>query len=218
MGAGSQGFGRMNPPNITVIDYGMGNLWSVLSALRYLGSNPIISSDPDEIVSADALLLPGVGSFRKAMTSLQKNGLDQAIVEAVHIKGTKILGICLGMQLLGLSSTEDGNTIGLGLIPTKVDKFTIKEVGTNKIPHIGFDSVKIQPESRLFKGLKNDADFYFVHSYRLLPNDLKGKATICNYGIDFLAAYEQDNLYATQFHPEKSQTNGLILLHNFLSK
>jgi len=206
----------MSPPNITVIDYGMGNLWSVLSALRYLGSNPIISSDPDEIVSADALLLPGVGSFRKAMTSLQKNGLDQSIVEAVHSKGTKILGICLGMQLLGASSTEDGNTIGLGLIPTKVDKFTIKEVGANKIPHIGFDVVQSEPNWSLFKGLKNAADFYFVHSYRLLPAALSGNCAICNYGVDFLAAYEKNNIFATQFHPEKSQTNGLILLKNFL--
>ena len=206
----------MSPPNITVIDYGMGNLWSVLSALRYLGSNPIISSDPDEIVSADALLLPGVGSFRKAMTSLQKNGLDEAIVEAVHSKGTKILGICLGMQLLGASSSEDGNTIGLGLIPTKVDKFTIKEVGANKIPHIGFDVVQSEPNWSLFKGLKNAADFYFVHSYRLLPTALSGNCAICNYGVDFLAAYEKNNIFATQFHPEKSQTNGLILLKNFL--
>ena len=206
----------MSPPNITVIDYGMGNLWSVLSALRYLGSNPIISSDPDEILSADSLLLPGVGSFRKAMTTLQKNGLDQAIVEAVHSKGTKILGICLGMQLLGASSTEDGNTIGLGLIPTEVDKFTIKEVGSNKIPHIGFDVVQSEPNWSLFKGLKNAADFYFVHSYRLLPTALSGNCAICSYGVDFLAAYEKNNIFATQFHPEKSQTNGLILLKNFL--
>lgn len=204
-------------PNITVIDYGMGNLWSVSSALRYLGSNPIVSSDPDEIVRADALLLPGVGSFRKAMSFLQKNGLDQAIVEAVHSKGIKILGICLGMQLLGASSTEDGNTIGLGLIPAEVDKFSIEEVGANKVPHIGFDGVQSEPNWSLFKGLKNGADFYFVHSYRLLPTDLSGNCAICNYGVDFLAAYEKNNIFATQFHPEKSQTNGLVLLKNFLS-
>ena len=209
-------FGGMNPPKITVIDYGMGNLWSVLSALRYLGSNPLISIDPDEIIHADALLLPGVGSFRQAMASLQKKGLDQAIVEAVHSKGTKILGICLGMQLLAASSTEDGNTIGLGLIPAEVDKFTIKEVGTKKVPHIGFDVVQSGSDSTLFKGLKNAADFYFVHSYRLLPAALNGNCAICNYGVDFLAAYERDNIFATQFHPEKSQTNGLILLKNFL--
>ena len=208
----------MSDPNITVIDYGMGNLWSVLSAIRYLGSNPVVSRDPDEIVRADTLLLPGVGSFRKAMISLQKNGLDQAIVEAVQTKGTKILGICLGMQLMSLSSTEDGNTVGLGLIPAEVDKFSVKEVGVKKIPHIGFDVVQSQSEWSLFAGLKNSSDFYFVHSYRLLPTALSGNCAICNYGVDFLAAYEKNNIFATQFHPEKSQTNGLMLLKNFLMR
>jgi len=206
----------MSSPNITVIDYGMGNLWSVLSALSYLGSNPIISSDPDEIVRADALLLPGVGSFRRAMSSLKENGVDQAIVEAVKSKGIKILGICLGMQLLSEGSTEDGTTSGLGLIHTMTDKFSIEEVGANKIPHIGFDGVWSESNWPLFKGLKNISDFYFVHSYRLLPVGLNGNSATCNYGIDFLAAYEKDNIFATQFHPEKSQTNGLILLNNFL--
>ena len=107
----------MNSPEVTVIDYGMGNLWSVLSALRYLGCNPLISADPDEIADAESLLLPGVGSFRKAMIALIKQGLDQAIIEAVKTKGSKILGICLGMHLLGSSSSEDGDTVGLGLIP-----------------------------------------------------------------------------------------------------
>jgi glutamine amidotransferase len=206
----------MNNSSITVIDYGMGNLWSVISALRYLGANPMISGDPEEIVRADALLLPGVGSFRKAMSYLQKNGLDQAIIEAVQIKGTKILGICLGMQLLGVSSTEDGNTSGLGLIPAEVKKFNLGEVGGNKIPHIGFDVVHSKTNSPLFKGLKNFSDFYFVHSYRILPVALSGNCAICNYGIDFLAAYDKNNIFATQFHPEKSQTNGLALLENFL--
>lgn len=204
--------------NITVIDSGMGNLWSVSSALHYLGCNVLTSDDPEVIVKADTLLLPGVGSFRRAMSALRKNGLDQAIIEAVQGRGIKILGICLGMQLMGISSSEDGHTLGLGLIPTRVDKFTANEVGANKIPHIGFDLVKSKPESRLFKGLNNSSDFYFVHSYRLLPTDLCGITAICNYGTNFLAAYEQDNIFATQFHPEKSQTNGLILLQNFLSQ
>lgn len=203
---------------ITVIDYGMGNLWSVLSALRYLGCTPTISGDPDEIANADALLLPGVGSFRKAMGALKQKGLDQSIIEAVHTKGSKILGICLGMQLMGSSSTEDGDALGLGLIPNSVDKFIPQEIGANKIPHIGFDLVCSQPDSRLFRGLPHAADFYFVHSYRMLPVGLSGKPAICNYGTEFLAAYEKDNIFATQFHPEKSQTNGLILLRNFLAQ
>ena len=203
---------------VTVIDYGMGNLWSVMSALQYLGCDPVISGEPNEITAADTLVLPGVGSFRKAMLVLKQRGLDQAIIEAVRNNGRKILGICLGMQLMGTSSSEDGNTVGLGLIPTAVDKFSPQEVVTNKIPHIGFDLVTGNPEARLFQGLTNAADFYFVHSYRMLPAGLKGKVSTCNYGTDFLAAYEQDNIFATQFHPEKSQTNGLILLKNFLAQ
>jgi glutamine amidotransferase len=208
----------MNKSSITVIDYGMGNLWSVLSALRYLGSNPTVSSDPDAIATAGTLLLPGVGSFRKAMIALRQRGLDQAIVEAVQTNGSKILGICLGMQLMGCSSSEDGNTVGLGLIPNAVNRFMPREIGVNKVPHIGFDLVSSHPQARLFQGLTNAADFYFVHSYRMLPTGLSGKKATCNYGIEFLAAYEQDNIYATQFHPEKSQTNGLILLRNFLAQ
>jgi glutamine amidotransferase len=208
----------MSKPTVTVIDYGMGNLWSVLSALRYLGCNPIVSGDPDQIVSADSLILPGVGSFRKAMMALQDKFLDDAIIETVQTRGTKILGICLGMQLMGTSSSEDGNTPGLGLIKSVVEKFSLQEIGTNKIPHIGFDLVHSQPDSNLFKGLQQAADFYFVHSYRMLPADLVGKKAICDYGVEFLAAYEQDNIFAAQFHPEKSQTNGLILLKNFLAQ
>ncbi len=208
----------MSMKNVTVIDYGMGNLWSVLSALRYLGCNPIVSGDPDQIVSADSLILPGVGSFRKAMMALQEKFLDRAIIETVQTKGTKILGICLGMQLMGISSSEDGNTPGLGLIESVVEKFSLQEIGANKIPHIGFDVVHSQPDSNLFKGLRRAADFYFVHSYRMLPADLVGERAICDYGVEFLAAYEQDNIFATQFHPEKSQTNGLILLRNFLAE
>jgi len=208
----------MNKKNVTVIDYGMGNLWSVLSALRYLGCNPIVSGDPHQIASADSLILPGVGSFRKAMMALQDKFLDQAIIETVQTKGTKIFGICLGMQLMGNSSSEDGDTPGLGLIKSVVEKFTPEEIGANKIPHIGFDLVHSQSDSHLFKGLQQAADFYFVHSYRMLPVDLAGKKAICDYGVKFLAAYEQDNIFAAQFHPEKSQTNGLILLKNFLAQ
>jgi glutamine amidotransferase len=208
----------MSKRNITVIDYGMGNLWSVLSALRYLGCNPKVSDNSSEIAAAESLLLPGVGSFRKAMLALNQRGLDQAIIEAVQTKGRKILGICLGMQLMGTSSSEDGYTAGLGLIPTAVDKFLPHEIGVNKVPHIGFDLVTSHADARLFQGLTSAADFYFVHSYRMLPAGLDGMVATCNYRTDFLAAYEKDNIFATQFHPEKSQSNGLILLKNFLAQ
>ena len=208
----------MSKSKVTIIDYGMGNLWSVLSAFHYLEIDANIASDPEGVINADTLVLPGVGSFRNAMGGLKKNGLDQAIIEAVKVRGIKILGICLGLQLLGTKSAEDGNTAGLGLIDAGVERFTFEEVGDNKIPHVGFDLVKSQNEWPLFEGLKKVTDFYFVHSYRMLPNGLSGKKAICNYGVDFLAAYEKDNVFATQFHPEKSQSNGILFLKNFMAQ
>lgn len=202
--------------NLIVVDYGMGNIWSVLNALRYLGAVPQVSNDPDKVLKADVIILPGVGSFRKAMETLKSSGLDQAMIEAVKSGGVKILGICLGMQLLGSHGTEDGEIDGLGLIKNKVVKFTENELGRNKIPHIGFNSVSLSEKKGLFQNLPDNPDFYFVHSYRLLPEGLAGRIAICSHGIDFLAAFEVDNICGTQFHPEKSQTNGLILLKNFL--
>jgi glutamine amidotransferase len=207
----------MSRPRLTIIDYGMGNLWSVHSALRYLGCDAQVSADPAEVRRADTLLLPGVGSFRKAMNTLRHAGLDEAILEAVRVKGSKMLGICLGMQLLGVRGSEDGDTAGLGLLPVTVDRFTTQEIGARKLPHIGFDAVRCATGSRLLRGLPQSADFYFVHSYRMLPEIARGQSSTCEYGVDFMAAYEHENVYATQFHPEKSQTNGLMLLRNYLA-
>jgi glutamine amidotransferase len=207
----------MRSRNVTIIDYGMGNIWSVASALKYLNCSIEVTSDPDLVKGADVLLLPGVGSFRKAMMSLRSLFLDEAIIESVQRRGGKILGICLGMQLLGSESSEDGKTTGLNLIPTPVAEFSVSDVGVKKIPHIGFDQVLGNADSKLFHGLQENPDFYFVHSFKMNPVDLPGKVSTCNYGTEFLAAYENENVFATQFHPEKSQTNGLILLKNFLT-
>ena len=203
-------------PQVIIVDYGMGNLWSVSSALNFLGADPIISSNPTEITKADAVLLPGVGSFRLAMQALADKNLDEAIKETVQIKQRKILGICLGFQMLAESSTEDGMTAGLGCIPTPVESFSVQELEGGKLPHIGFNRVRLPNSSSLFDGFKAAEDFYFVHSYRLLAQALPGNKAICSYGIDFLAAYEHENVFGAQFHPEKSQTNGLRLLANFL--
>jgi glutamine amidotransferase len=202
---------------VIIVDYGMGNLWSVLSALRYLGAEPIVSGDPAEVAGADALVLPGVGSFHRAMHALHSRGLVEALSEAVVNRRSKILGICLGMQLLAQSGKEDGECQGLGFIPGTVERFTPQELGPLKVPHIGFNQVTASPRSRLFAGVASPADFYFVHSYRLLNRTSSGEAGLCRYGIEFLVAYEHDNIFATQFHPEKSQTNGLLLLNNFLT-
>jgi len=201
---------------VVVVDYGVGNLWSVVSALDFLGADPVISSNPAEIINADSVLLPGVGSFRLAMQSLIEKNLDEALKEAVQIRQRKILGICLGFQLMALSSTEDGMTAGLGFIPAPVESFSALELEGRKLPHIGFNEIRLPESSFLFDGFKASDDFYFVHSYRLLAQALPGKKAICNYGIDFLAAYEYENVFGAQFHPEKSQTNGLRLLANFL--
>jgi imidazole glycerol-phosphate synthase subunit HisH len=200
----------------TIVDYGMGNIWSVLSALRYLGNEAVVSCDPDHVSKANCLILPGVGSFRAAMDQIRQAGMDEAILEAVKSRGGKILGICLGMQLLGAHGTEDGETTGIGLIPNRVDKFTSEETGQKKIPHIGFNNTHFSERDGLFGNFPNTADFYYVHSYRMLPTDPTARIATCSYGIEFLAAFELENICGTQFHPEKSQTNGLILLKNFL--
>lgn len=206
----------MTNNTVTIVDYGMGNICSVVSAFNYLGCDALVVSDPDLVASADTLVLPGVGSFRKAMASLREQELDLALEHAILNRGRKILGICLGMQLLGERGLEDGETHGLGLIPAAVERFSIDEVRGSKIPHVGFNSVNVPPGSRLMAGLPAEADFYFVHSYRMLPDGVPGLAANCVYGVEFLAAYEHANIFATQFHPEKSQSNGLLLLKNFI--
>jgi len=201
---------------VIIIDYGMGNIWSVQSAFGYLGASSKVCSDPEEIAKATKLILPGVGSFRRAMESLQRTGLAEAILEAVKRRGTPLLGICLGMQLLGTSGTEDGKTMGLGLVDQVVEPFRPEELAGRKTPHIGFNRVVAAQGSRLLQGLNEGADFYFVHSYRMLPKIPGALVSCCNHGVNFAATVEKGNVYGTQFHPEKSQTNGLALLKNYL--
>lgn len=194
----------------------MGNLLSVVNALQFLGADARISANPSEIASADALVLPGVGSFRAAMSALRNQRLDEGIREAVDIRQRNILGICLGFQMLAEFGTEDGGAEGLGYLPGTVDHFNRETASSLKLPHIGFNRVWFSNEAPLFRGLESCADFYFVHSYRLLPEGVEGSVATANYGETFVAAYSRDNIFGAQFHPEKSQTNGLILLRNFL--
>lgn len=201
---------------VTIVDYGMGNIWSVQSALRYLGAAPVTTSKPEEVVDAEALVLPGVGSFRRAMESLRAKGLDQAILQAVKSRSCPLLGICLGMQLLGSWGTEDGKTPGLGLVDLRVERFTPGELAGLKVPHIGFSPVEPASGSLLFRNLTEAPDFYFVHSYRMLSSGDSILVSKCRHGVDFVAAIEAGNIFGVQFHPEKSQTNGLHLLRNFL--
>jgi imidazole glycerol-phosphate synthase subunit HisH len=206
----------MKTHEVTVIDYGIGNVWSVMSALKYLGVKAELVSDPERIANSSTLILPGVGSFKKGMEALEKNGIDKAILNAVVNNKAKILGICLGMQLMGSYGSEDQGSSGLGLVANRVDRFTAEELNGHKIPHVGFHSVEFSEKKGLFRELGDSSDFYFVHSYRMHVEGMEGRYATCTYGTEFLAAFQVRNICGAQFHPEKSQTNGLLLLRNFL--
>ena len=207
----------MKKINVGIVNYGMGNIKSIENSLLYLGCRFKVLSNPDKISSYSHLILPGVGSFKKAIENLKINGLHQAIQECANNKGINLLGICLGMQLLCESSSEGGFTKGLSLIKNKVETFTQKEIGNKKIPHVGFNQVKIEKDSSLFKNINDNSDFYFDHSFRIIQNKNLQNVQTCEYGTKFVASFEKDNIYGTQFHPEKSQSNGLTLMYNFLN-
>ena len=198
---------------IVIIDYGMGNIKSITSALKYLGvAEIVLSHDSLEIETADKIILPGVGSFSEAMQNIKKFKLDKILKKVVIEDKKPILGICLGMQLMATSSTEDGLNEGLNFFSADVRKFDIVDL---KVPHVGFNQVQSNENTRLYSGLESLSDFYFTHSfYMQSSSDIN--ESICNYGLNFIASYELDNIAGVQFHPELSQTNGLKLLDNFI--
>lgn len=196
---------------IAIIDYGMGNLASVGNAFAKLGYETKISQDPDEILRADKVVLPGVGAFGDAIKNIRKLGLDQTLQE-IRQRQTPLLGVCLGYQLLFSESYEDGVHQGLDLIKGRVEKLQLP--AEYKVPHMGWNSIDIKPQSNLFKGIPSGSYFYFVHSYHVIPDDEVMAATT-EYGIKIVCAIEQDKIMATQFHPEKSSDIGLRVLKNF---
>jgi len=202
--------------DIVIVDYGMGNIHSVFNAFSFLGCKVKLSSDPEVILKAPKLVLPGVGSFRAAMARLDSLFISDAIKQAVTTNGSTILGICLGLQLLAESSSEEAETSGLALVNGKIGEFTNLGSELVKIPHVGFDQVDVASGSKLMDGLGPFSDFYFVHSYRLKATSSLGPHSTCSYGGGFLATIEIDNVYGAQFHPEKSQINGLKVLSNFI--
>jgi glutamine amidotransferase len=203
------------PPKTLIVDYGMGNIRSLSAAVEYLGGDVVVSGEPREIATAKILMLPGVGSFPAAMAIMSNHGLSQALRDSVQTGKSKLLGICLGMQLLMDSSNEGEGATGLGILSGSVERFPTEN--DLPVPHIGFNSVRSQGESVLFAGLGAETDFYFVHSYRAVNAGPEALVATCHYGEDFVAAIESGNVYGTQFHPEKSQNNGLRLLANFLA-
>lgn len=205
----------VNGSTVLIVDYGMGNIRSLSAAVEHLGRNVVVSGQPREIASAEVVLLPGVGSFPAAMRAIDNGGLSEAIRDGVHAGKFKLLGICLGMQLLMAASSEGDGAAGLGLVDGSVERFP--EHYDLPVPHIGFNSVRAPGGSILFNGLSAETDFYFVHSYRAVYAGPQALVATSHYGEDFVAAVESGNVYGTQFHPEKSQTNGLRLLSNFLA-
>ena len=196
---------------IAIIDYDAGNLKSVEKALQFLGVEAKITSNAEEILGADKIILPGVGAFGDAMEKLNNSGLSEVIREAVRRK-IPLLGICLGLQLLFEASEESEGVDGLSVLKGKIVRIPDKE--GFKVPHIGWNSLKINPESKLFAGIPDDSYVYFVHSYYLAAEEPIVAATT-DYVVDIHAAVEKEHVFACQFHPEKSGDIGLKLLKNF---
>lgn len=198
---------------IAIVDYQMGNLRSVQKALEHVGADATITSDPDLIGSAKKVVLPGVGAFGDAMRELKSRQLVEPIVEAIQ-RGKPFLGICLGLQLLFETGFEGGEHRGLGVLKGSVERFSLSN--RFKVPHMGWNQIVVRkPDCPLLKGISPTAYFYFVHSYCAVPAEQSFSWLECDYGTQFCAAVWRDNLFATQFHPEKSQRDGLELLRNF---
>lgn len=199
-------------PGLVIIDYGMANLRSVQKAFERVGHAAEISADPQVVQAADRLVLPGVGAFQDAIARLNEAHLADPIREHIR-RGKPFLGICLGMQLVFEQSEEDGLHQGLGIIPGSVVRFT-PEPGL-KIPHMGWNQLEFPTECPLFRGIAAGSSVYFVHSYYAKPTNPAVVAATASYPKPFTAAIWHENLYATQFHPEKSQTIGMQMLQNF---
>ena len=198
---------------IAIIDYDAGNIKSVEKALQSLGQDVIITRDEDVLLSADKVILPGVGAFGDAMERLNEYGLVNVIKKIVD-KKTPFLGICLGLQLLFDSSEEAPGVRGLGILPGKIVRFPA-ECGL-KIPQIGWNSLSQPNKGRLFKGIDEGEFVYFVHSYYLIADDMSDVVATTEYGVTVHASVERDNVFACQFHPEKSSDVGLRILRNFI--
>ncbi len=207
---------------ISIVDYGMGNLGSVSKALEKLGIDAKVTSAAKDVDDADGVVLPGVGAFKDCMTNLDKHKLIGPIRKAVS-SGKPFLGICLGLQVLMEESEEFGRCEGLGIFKGKVVKFSDEipdpedQSGKTflKVPHMGWNQIKKAQTLKVLDGIEDGAHFYFVHSYYVDPEDKSIIATTTDYGIDYASSLSKDNLFACQFHPEKSQRLGLKLLQNF---
>lgn len=197
---------------IALIDYGMGNLASVWKGLERAGGDVKLTDDPRDVDAADGVVLPGVGAFGQCVHNLKDRGLFEPVREAAT-SGKPFLGICLGLQVLFESSEEAPGVAGLGVIPGAVKRFA---PGLH-VPHMGWNQVRVVGDTPLLEGIADGDFFYFVHSYYPVPDHPDARATVTEYGIEFTSSVRRGNLFASQFHPEKSQTKGLTILRNFVS-
>ena len=196
---------------IVIVDYGMGNLRSVHKAFQRVGEEAVVTSDPQEVLRASKLVLPGVGAFGDCMANLKKRNLIEPIYRFIE-SGKPFLGICLGLQLL-FTESEEGGVKGLDIIRGRVKRFDFSDRRL-KIPHMGWNQIK-ESQKFILKGIPDGSYFYFVHSYYIEPDDESIVTTTTEYGLEFASMIHRDNLYGTQFHPEKSQELGLRMLKNF---
>lgn len=201
---------------LIIIDYGMGNINSVKKQLERLKVDVIVTSDPLKISKADKIILPGVGHFGKAMENLNSLNILSTLNEAVLEKKTAVLGICLGMQLMAKSS-EEGNVNGLGWFDAEVVKITVENKLRYKIPHTGWNTITLAKNNTINNGLDANSSFYFVHAYKMKPNNNEDILHSTCYETEFTSAISKDNIFGVQYHPEKSQDVGLTLFKNFIS-
>lgn len=202
---------------IAIIDYDMGNLYSVENVLKYLGAEYVVTRDRKTIESCEGIIFPGVGSFDKGMKNLEKFDLIETLRDQALNKKKPILGICVGMQVMASYGYEGGKQVaGLNLIPGEVvEMHSSKEF---KIPHVGFNEVSFENRNYIFDDLDSQADFYFVHSYRYVVENRDSIIGLTKYGVEIVSGIQNENIIGLQFHPEKSQSNGLIVFKNFIDK
>ena len=205
--------------NVTIVDYQSGNISSVINSFTEVAKSKIsleVTSDIKKIKSSDKIVLPGQGSFKSCVDSLNSiNGLADSLEESAMIKKKPLLGICVGLQMFADIGYEESETKGLGWISGKVSKID-NQNGKFKLPHIGWNEIELQKESKIFKDIKNKSHMYFVHSYEFVPEDKSVISATTDYSSKIICAVERGNLFGTQFHPEKSDKNGLKIIDNFL--
>ena len=200
---------------ISIVDYGAGNIASISRLISYLGSTSKSSSNPEEILSAKKIILPGVGHFDHGMNSIKSLGLDKVLHQKIIDEGIPVLGICLGMQLL-CQYSEEGNEKGIGFINAKVKRFRFSQNQKFKVPHMGWNVVYATKDNPLIPPVNEEQRFYFVHSYHVVLEDPEITIGTANYGYEFCAAFQKDNIFGVQFHPEKSHRFGMMLIKRFL--